>query len=295
MNNLEFIGCQMYKKGSGIHIKKKNRGKFTASAKKAGRSVQEHARAVLKNPKATPLQKKRANFARNAAKWKHEDGSKIHKPDGHRSILDNGWIPTKRLKKGTYGLIKKHRSGDKLEKPSRNWDNTLVGKLINYAENRDSIGFDREKQRWYAPPSGKGYDTNQFGMGVDRNKTEGFKKYVKKDNKGKEYLTVKDERYLRHMKIDQANESANQRYKYAQKATNNPNGSISPINDALTISAIYNLGQGHVANTLFEDKNAMRALFKRDLSYMPFVHGEYKKKNRNERIKLEKKFLKSKR
>ena len=47
----------------------KNRGKFTASAKKAGQSVQEHARSVLNNPNATPLQKKRANFARNAASW----------------------------------------------------------------------------------------------------------------------------------------------------------------------------------------------------------------------------------
>lgn len=60
-----------YKNGSGIHIKKKNRGKFTASANKAGESVQEHASSVLSNPNATPLQKKRANFARNAAKWKH--------------------------------------------------------------------------------------------------------------------------------------------------------------------------------------------------------------------------------
>lgn len=59
------------KKGNKIHIKKKNRGKFTASAKRAGQSVQEHARSVLNNPNATPLQKKRANFARNAAKWKH--------------------------------------------------------------------------------------------------------------------------------------------------------------------------------------------------------------------------------
>lgn len=57
------------KSGSGIHIKKENRGKFTASAKRAGQSVQEHARSVLNNPNATPLQKKRANFARNAAKW----------------------------------------------------------------------------------------------------------------------------------------------------------------------------------------------------------------------------------
>lgn len=65
------------KKGSKIHIKKKNRGKFTASAKRAGQSVQEHARSVLNNPNATPLQKKRANFARNAAKWKHQQGGVI--------------------------------------------------------------------------------------------------------------------------------------------------------------------------------------------------------------------------
>lgn len=65
------------KNGSGIHIKKENRGKFTASAKRAGQSVQEHARSVLNNPNATPLQKKRANFARNAAKWKHQEGGTI--------------------------------------------------------------------------------------------------------------------------------------------------------------------------------------------------------------------------
>lgn len=53
-----------------IFIKKKNRGKFTKSAKAKGRSVQEHARAVLNDPKASATQKKRANFARNAKKWK---------------------------------------------------------------------------------------------------------------------------------------------------------------------------------------------------------------------------------
>lgn len=57
------------KDGNKIHIKKKNRGKFTESANRAGQSVQEHARSVLNDPNATPLQKKRANFARNAAKW----------------------------------------------------------------------------------------------------------------------------------------------------------------------------------------------------------------------------------
>lgn len=52
---IETIGCPIFKDGSGIHIKEKNRGKFTASAKAAGESVQEHATKVLNNPKATPL------------------------------------------------------------------------------------------------------------------------------------------------------------------------------------------------------------------------------------------------
>lgn len=62
---------EMMKKGSKIHIKKANRGKFTASAKRAGQSVQEHARSVLNNPNATTLQKRRAQFAINAKKFKH--------------------------------------------------------------------------------------------------------------------------------------------------------------------------------------------------------------------------------
>ena len=63
---INFIG--FLKKG-GIHIKKKNRGKFTKSAKAAGKSVQEYAAKVLSDPNATPLQKKRANFARNSKRW----------------------------------------------------------------------------------------------------------------------------------------------------------------------------------------------------------------------------------
>ena len=69
LDNIMLGYLEMMKNGSKIHIKKKNRGKFNASARKAGQSVQEHAKSVLNNPNATPLQKKRANFARNAAKW----------------------------------------------------------------------------------------------------------------------------------------------------------------------------------------------------------------------------------
>ena len=52
-----------------IAINPANKGKFTATAKKAGKSVQAEAKAVLKDPDTSPMQKKRANFAKNAAKW----------------------------------------------------------------------------------------------------------------------------------------------------------------------------------------------------------------------------------
>jgi hypothetical protein len=71
---------QVLKSGGSIHIKKKNKGKFTASAKAAGEGVQEHAHKVMNDPNATPLQKKRANFAIQAKKWhrKHQLGDKIN-------------------------------------------------------------------------------------------------------------------------------------------------------------------------------------------------------------------------
>ena len=69
LDNILMGYLEMMKKGSKIHIKKENRGKFTASAKRAGRSVQEHAKHVMNDPNATPLQRKRANFAIQAKKW----------------------------------------------------------------------------------------------------------------------------------------------------------------------------------------------------------------------------------
>lgn len=60
-----------YNSGKNIHIKKENRGKFTAAANKHGMSVQAFARKVLNAPKGKyrSTLRKRANFAKNAAKW----------------------------------------------------------------------------------------------------------------------------------------------------------------------------------------------------------------------------------
>lgn len=64
-----------YSKGGSIRIKPSKRGTFTAAAKKHGKSVQAFASQVLANKENySPAMVKKANFARNAAKWKHADG-----------------------------------------------------------------------------------------------------------------------------------------------------------------------------------------------------------------------------
>jgi hypothetical protein len=70
-------GGPTYKKG-GIHINPANKGKFTKSASAAGMGTQEFARHVLSNKdRYSSTQVKRANFARNAAGWKHQDGGLV--------------------------------------------------------------------------------------------------------------------------------------------------------------------------------------------------------------------------
>ena len=61
-----------YNSGKDIHIKSSKRGTFTKAAKQHGMSVQGFANKVLKNPsKYSAAMRKKANFAHNAASWKH--------------------------------------------------------------------------------------------------------------------------------------------------------------------------------------------------------------------------------
>ena len=75
-----------YKNGGEIYIKEENKGKFTKSANAAGKSVQEHAHDVVNNPNSTELQRKRAQFAINAKKWKHELGGEIN--TGYEDLIE---------------------------------------------------------------------------------------------------------------------------------------------------------------------------------------------------------------
>ena len=61
-----------YKKGGQIYIAPSKRGTFRAAASKHGMGVQEFASRVLANKEDySSAMVKKANFARNASKWKH--------------------------------------------------------------------------------------------------------------------------------------------------------------------------------------------------------------------------------
>src|SRR6188768_13867 len=62
--------------GGGIHIKPENRGKFNATKARTGKSTEELTHS------SNPVTRKRAIFAQNAKKWKHEEGGMIEMAEG---------------------------------------------------------------------------------------------------------------------------------------------------------------------------------------------------------------------
>lgn len=85
---------------SGIHIKPENRGKFTATKKKTGKTTEELTHS--KNP----ITKKRAIFAQNAKKWKHKDGGSLH-----AEIERIGMLPPSSKSRGLLRKKKKQDGG----------------------------------------------------------------------------------------------------------------------------------------------------------------------------------------
>lgn len=133
------------------------------------------------------------------------------------------------------------------------YDTTEVGKLINHSENPDSIGFDKVTRRWYAP-KGKDLDEDNFGMGVDRYTGGNINDKIKKDSKGREYITEEDERDLRFKRIKSANQSAKRRIDFIRKYYNDE-GNVTETKEALITNLIYNRGSGKTARVYFNPED----------------------------------------
>lgn len=185
----------------------------------------------------------------------NDDGTKNNKTKRNKSRFGSNKSP--------FAIIKKRQSltnnVSTLENPIispsyiPNYDNTEVGKLINHSENPDSIGFDKVTRRWYAPKD-KGFDKDNFGMGVDRYTGGNISDKIKKDSKGREYITEEDERDLRFKRIKSANQSAKRRIDFIRKYYNDE-GDITETKEALLTNLIYNRGSGRTAREYFNPKD----------------------------------------
>lgn len=185
----------------------------------------------------------------------NDDGTKNNKNKRNKSRFGSNKSP--------FAIIKKRQdltnNVSTLENPiispdyTPNYDNTEVGKLINYSENPDSIGFDKVNRRWYAPKK-KGFDKDNFGMGVDKYTGGNISDKIKKDSEGKEYITEEDERELRHKRIKSANQSAKRRINFIRKHYNNE-GNITETKKALITNLIYNRGSGRTAREYFNPED----------------------------------------
>ena len=141
-----------------IKIKKKNRGKFTKAAKAAGQSVQEHAHSVLNNPKATKLQKKRAQFVVNSKKWHHKDGGLLMQNGGqilprYISLVNAGISPQVAFDTSNLSLVEDNRknkyySFGKRATNLQDWTKNAVDSLTigRYQNLNNTTNFQQFKQ-----------------------------------------------------------------------------------------------------------------------------------------------------
>lgn len=87
-NYVAFGGPLYYADGGPIYIKPENRGKFTETKRRTGKTTEELTHS--KNP----LTRKRAIFAQNAAKWHHSFGGELNTQGGNFTngllYIDNG-------------------------------------------------------------------------------------------------------------------------------------------------------------------------------------------------------------
>ena len=154
------------KKAGGIYIKPNKRGTFTAAATKHGMGVQEFASKVLANKEDySPVMVKKANFARNASRWKKElGGSMIYTINGN---VKNGLSLRPKAELGTEKKYKHNKVdgyGDSVEIDGKfyRYDsdsglylledketvNTNLPKTVYGASSVRHIAYDRQGNRY---------------------------------------------------------------------------------------------------------------------------------------------------
>jgi hypothetical protein len=146
--------------GGNIHIKPSKRGTFTAAAKKHGKSVQSFASQVLANKENySPAMVKKANFARNAAKW-HSFGGDLNTNGGDFSngliIIGNGGTHEENPMEGVPMGVDKQGVPNLVEEGEVIFNDYVFSDRMNVPNSmRSSLGLSKGKNLTFAKAAKK--------------------------------------------------------------------------------------------------------------------------------------------
>ena len=154
-----------YGNGGGIHIDPSKKGTFTSAAKRHGMGVQEFASRVLSNKDdySTAMVKK-ANFARNSAKW-HGDGGEIEQmfdsiTPSEKIAINLRGLSRKQIKNKAYDLANRYGLND-----------DIIG------TRRQSRIFNRTQKRWRDKGADK-YIDKQLLDAIRNGDKQAFNDYI---------------------------------------------------------------------------------------------------------------------
>lgn len=146
--------------GGNIHIKPSKRGTFTAAAKKHGKSVQSFASQVLANKENySPAMVKKANFARNAAKW-HSFGGDLNTNGGDFSngliMIGNGGTHEENPMEGVQMGVDDQGTPNLVEEGEVIFNDYVFSDRMNVPNSiRSSLGLSKGKKLTFAKAAKK--------------------------------------------------------------------------------------------------------------------------------------------
>ena len=146
---------KQYGEGGGIHIKESKKGTFTAAATKHGKSVQEFARQVLANKdNYSSKMVQKANFARNAAGWKHAEGGQMDPPD--KPMITNKQVLNYIIDMNERGMLEPGRPFE------TSWHSNLEDRDIDLKKELSPVDLQRVKSMYNYKQNSR--NKNPFGL-----------------------------------------------------------------------------------------------------------------------------------
>jgi hypothetical protein len=146
--------------GGNIHISPSKRGTFTAAAKKHGKSVQAFASQVLANKENySPAMVKKANFARNAAKW-HSFGGDLNTNGGDFSndliMIGNGGTHEENPMEGVQMGVDDQGTPNLVEEGEVIFNDYVFSDRMNVPNSiKSSLGLSKSKKLTFAKAAKK--------------------------------------------------------------------------------------------------------------------------------------------